>query len=74
MGQITNQVDYRCDDDCVQSGCPGHIATLTFNSISNIYHFNNGKDIDIYLDKNQIEAFVKMLKMFSDTRADTFHF
>ncbi|GAG06158.1 unnamed protein product, partial [marine sediment metagenome] len=40
MANCYRELTYHCYDDCLQSGCPSHKATLEFQSCSNAYHFN----------------------------------
>lgn len=35
-------VEYHCDNDCTQGGCPGHVATLQLNSVSDTYSIDWG--------------------------------
>lgn len=42
MGSLVHEISYRCSDDCVMSGCPGHKATLMYFSVTDHYHFNIG--------------------------------
>ena len=71
MGQLRISREYRCDDDCNQDGCPGHTAILEFNSIANIYRFDDGQGQEAYLDLSQAKVLIEMFKFYSDTRADT---
>jgi len=71
MGQLKQTENYHCDNDCEQSGCPGHTAILEFNSVANIYHFNDGNGQEIYLDMATADVMIKMFKFYSESRADT---
>lgn len=71
MGTITQQFKYFCDYDCERGGCKGHIAKLSFNSIVNIYSFDDDNGSKCLFDNSSMNALVKMLKIFSQTRADT---
>lgn len=71
MGQLKIEKQYRCDDDCQQSGCPGHTAILEFNSVANVYHYNDGNGQEIWLDVTQAQILIEMFKFYSETRADT---
>ena len=71
MGQLTATREYRCDNDCERSGCPGHTATLKFNSIANIYQFDDGNGQTLLLDLSLAEAMIDMFRHYSETRADT---
>lgn len=71
MGQLKITREYRCDDDCLQSGCPSHIATLGFNSICNIYTFDDGQGNVMHFDLSLAAAMIDMFKFYSETRADT---
>lgn len=71
MGQLKTTRIYRCDNDCERAGCPGHIATLEFNSIANIYRFDNGQGEVMWFDLELAKAMIDMFKEYSNTRADT---
>jgi hypothetical protein len=58
---ISEIVEYRCVDDCVQSGCPGHKMQLLIHNTVNIVHVEiDGKRFASF-DENQIEALKKLL-------------
>ena len=61
---------YHCWNDCSQSGCPGHIATLSFQSTSDSLYFSNGKGSDIYMQPPELEAFLAMLHELAETRME----
>ena len=46
MAIIKRQITYRCYDDCKQSGCPTHEATLEVQTTSQAYTFNlDGREL-----------------------------
>lgn len=55
-------------------GCPGHTATLTFQSSANTYHYKNGKGREMSFDVSEATAILKMFKSYSETRGDTVSF
>ena len=71
MGQVKAEQEYSCDNDCERSGCPKHKMTLVFNSIANIYTYDDGQGQKCSFDYSSMEAFIKMVRHFSETRADT---
>ena len=40
---------YRCWHDCRHAGCPSHIATLEFQSGSDVLHFTDGFGREFYM-------------------------
>jgi hypothetical protein len=62
MGTIIRKKTYRCSDDCRQSGCPGHEAIFTYQSVSDAYVFENGKGETKYFERGELEAFIELLK------------
>lgn len=42
---------YRCMDDCVYHGCPGHTATFTYQTNSDTVTFNLGRGRSPDLDE-----------------------
>lgn len=71
MGRVKVEEEYSCDDDCERSGCPKHKMTLVFNSITNTYTYDDGQGQKCSFGYSGMESFIKMVKHFSDTRADT---
>lgn len=61
---------YHCWNDCQQSGCPGHTATLEFQSVSSSLHFSDGKKQEIYLQTPELEAFLAMLRQLGESQGD----
>lgn len=58
---------YHCWNDCQQSGCPGHTATLEYQSVSESLHFQDGKGHEIYMQTPELEAFLAMLHKLGDS-------
>lgn len=54
---------YHCWNDCLMSGCPGHTATLEFQSVSDAFHFNDGKGNDFY---GQTPEYGTLLSMIAE--------
>ena len=61
MALVKRELKYRCYDDCMQSGCPSHVATLEFNSIVNTYEFKIG-DKKYFLCEHDIKAMIDLIK------------
>ncbi len=59
---------YFCDDDCEQSGCPGHILELKIlNTSGTAYLRNDGKNI-LCLGCNDAQALYEMLKFLVENK------
>lgn len=71
MGITKCVQEYHCDSGCEIDGCPGHTATLEFNSTANVYHLDMGDGKDLWLDNSSAQAIIDLFTFFSDTRADT---
>jgi hypothetical protein len=61
---------YHCWNDCVQSGCPGHTATLEYQSGSDSLHFQDGRGHEIYMQTPELEAFLLMLHELGTSRVE----
>ena len=70
MSIIKLQTDYRCLNDCVQEGCPSHVAELEFNSVTLFYSFKYWGNI-CHFDAKELEAFIFLLKTLSRRRKDS---
>jgi len=70
MGILKLTKKYRCSDDCSQKGCPGHEATLQFQSTSCYYTFNNGHGSQHGFEVGELEAFIELLKELRNNRVD----
>ena len=69
MSTIELSVEYRCSDDCRMEGCPGHTATLTYQSTSDAYTFDiNGQKIA--LERGAMAALLKLSAQLAEIRAD----
>ena len=71
MANVRLSKKYHCFDDCRQSGCPEHEAILEFQSVSNAYHFINGKGKEHYFEQGELEAMIELLKQLQERRADS---
>jgi len=70
MSTIIFEKEYRCSDDCIQSGCPGHKAKLEFNTVSQNYRFSNDNGQVVYFEHNELQTFLVLLKRLSMVRLD----
>jgi hypothetical protein len=70
MATIEITKKYRCSDDCIQSGCPGHESKLTFQSTSDAYVFENGKGDKVFFERGELESFISILKDLNAQRVD----
>lgn len=60
MGEYMRTIQYRCSDDCVPSGCPGHSGELHYNSVCDTYRFvMDGKVYDI--ERGELDAMIRLL-------------
>lgn len=60
MAIIKRQLTYRCYDDCLQSGCPTHEATLEVQTTSQAYTFNlDGREL--YFERGELEALLDLI-------------
>ncbi len=60
MSTIQRDVIYRCSDDCQMSGCPGHKATLEWQSVSDAYAFNLGGRA-LSFERGELDALLTLL-------------
>jgi hypothetical protein len=64
---VGKPIEYKCLNDCQQSGCPGHTLTFIADRSSDTYRFeiDDGKpdNFGYTFDENQWEA---MLQVFHD--------
>lgn len=72
MGLITLKQNYRCSDDCVQSGCPSHEAVLEYMSVTDSYTFKSDRQ-EKYFERGELEAFIELLDKMGKLRADGVH-
>lgn len=61
MANVERSVSYRCADDCVMSGCPGHEGRLQWQSVSDAYSFSmNGRVLEF--ERGELEAMLYLLR------------
>jgi hypothetical protein len=66
MGTLTHKIPYKCYNDCVQYGCPGHEAIVTYQSTSDAYPFDDGRGLPhsiSYFDPKTLQIFIDALKI-----------
>ncbi len=69
MATIKREIEFRCDNDCKQSGCPSHKGVFTFQTTATVFCWSvDGKET--WFDYNQLEAFTNILKEVSTFRVD----
>lgn len=62
MTGLTVSTEYKCYNDCLPEGCPGHIATLRYYGSSDSLTFNNGiNDSPQYFRFNEIKALFNLM-------------
>lgn len=60
MATIEREVTYRCSDDCMPSGCPGHKGRLVYQSTADSYMFNmNG--MELHFERGELDAMISLL-------------
>lgn len=69
MAVVEHEITYRCSDDCLMSGCPGHQADITYWSVSDSYTIHlNGRKIE--LERGELEALLKIVALLAEDRCD----
>lgn len=69
MANIIREISYRCSDDCVMSGCPGHLGILRWQSVSDAYSFSmNGRIL--HFERGELEAMIALLRELNLSRVD----
>ncbi len=62
MATAKYEEHYTCWNDCEMSGCPGHTASIEYQSVSDALKFDDGKGQTFYIQTPELEAFAKMLR------------
>lgn len=52
----------KCDDDCLQSGCPGHELRVDINSVSGTGMLYKDGTLLLNMDRGEAEALLDMLQ------------
>lgn len=73
MGTVRKSLKYHCSDDCVQSGCPNHTASMEYQSTADILHYDDGKGQDVYFERGSFRAFMTMLAECGWARVEVEH-
>lgn len=72
MATIQRRITYRCSDDCMMSGCPGHEGELLYQSVSDAYSFNmNGRQLDF--ERGELDAMLNLLRSLDRVDAVQVH-
>lgn len=53
------EILFKCSNDCVQSGCPGHSVKCTYLGVSDVVEFRFSDGHSIYRDRNELKAMIK---------------
>lgn len=61
---------YHCWNDCLMGGCPGHTATLSYQSTSDAFHYNDGKGQDFHGQTPEYGALLSMLFELAPRRVE----
>jgi hypothetical protein len=60
MANCVRELTYKCSDDCVISGCPGHAGKLEWQSVSDAYTFTmNGRTLNF--ERGELDAMLSLL-------------
>lgn len=59
---------YYCDDDCLQSGCPGHELKLEKSSVSGHWFLEKDGLYEIEFNRNQVVALIKMFTRIKENK------
>lgn len=70
MSNIKLEHRYRCWNDCLMSGCPSHVATIEYQSVSDALHFKDGKGQEIYMQTPELGALLHMLRPLGEARVE----
>jgi len=70
MGTVNKELRYQCSDDCIQSGCPGHTAKMSYQSTADVLHFEDGKRMDVYFERGNLTAFMTILARIGRGRVE----
>lgn len=73
MGTLKREIPYHCYNDCSPAGCPGHVATITYQSTSDTYMFDDGMGFQHskkYFDPKTLQVFIDALKEMDTTMID----
>ena len=53
------EVEYRCFNDCVQTGCPGHKLRVVYYGTADVVEvYENGEPVDFF-DPNRLDAIIR---------------
>ena len=69
MGTIQLKKVYRHSEDCLQTGCPSHEATFTYQSTSDAYTFDTGCGRIICFERGELEVFLSLLSQMNERNA-----
>lgn len=61
MALVERELMYRCSDDCLPSGCPGHRGRLLYQSVSDAYEFDMGGR-RIPFERGELDAVIELLR------------
>lgn len=71
MATPIRKIKFYCSDDCVQSGCPSHIAEMGYQSTSDILFFRDREDLDFeYWERGSLRAFLTLLAEIGKVRVE----
>lgn len=70
MSKTVIKKEYRCWNDCVPQGCPGHEASIEYQSVSNSLIIKNGRGQEFFMQTPELEAFQYILRELGKSRIE----
>lgn len=70
MSTTKQEFRYRCWNDCYMEGCPSHVATLDYQSVSDALHFDDGKGNEIFMQTPELGALLRMINELGKSRVE----
>lgn len=58
--------EIQCDNDCLQSGCPGHLLELHINNTACVAELTKDKKHIMWLDSNEAAAIQSMFNQIEN--------
>lgn len=69
MSLRVKQISYRCSDDCNPAGCPWHVASGQYNTVTGWSSFCiGGKTID--LEQGELQALKELISLLQNDKTN----
>lgn len=68
MSNLTKSVIFKCENDCVASGCPKHILTLIQHQTSDTYTLKIDGEYALGYDAGYLKSLVRLAGMFEELK------